>query len=162
MRLQTILIGGGCACVILLANLGAHAQTAKPLKLSEFSGYWSGTGVVTWTNGSSEQLKCVATYKNATIDLRQNLRCASPGYAISASVDLKVEGDSVSGSWEEKTYSANGVITGRVTETGLALAIKGPTFTADMSVNHSACKQTIEITPTGVDVSRISIGLGKC
>jgi hypothetical protein len=42
------------------------------------------------------------------------------------------------------------------------LSIKGPTFSAAMSVEHTTCKQSIEIEPTGVDVSRIKIGLGKC
>jgi hypothetical protein len=153
----------GCAAVLVIAAAGgALAQSVKPLKLNEFTGYWSGVGMVTWTNGSTEQLKCVATYKNAATDVRQNLRCASPGYAISASADLKVEGADITGTWEEKTYSANGLITGKVTDTGFLLSIKGPTFSADMNLNHTACKQAIDIAPTGVDVSKISIGLGKC
>jgi hypothetical protein len=153
---------GAVAAVVLMAVLASAAQAGRVLKLEEFSGYWSGVGVVTWANGSSEQLKCVATYKSAASDVRQNLRCASPGYSISASVDLKVAGETITGTWEEKTYSANGLITGTVTDVGFALSIKGPTFSAAMTLNHTACKQAIDIAPTGVDVTKISIGLGKC
>ncbi len=149
------------ACAIATASAVA-AQDIKSLKTGEFTGYWSGVGMVTWSNGSTEQLKCVATYKNAAADVRQNLRCASPGYAISASAELTVAGEVITGTWEEKTYSANGLITGKVTDTGFLLSIKGPTFSAEMHLNHSACKQAIEIAPTGVDVTKISIGLGKC
>jgi hypothetical protein len=147
---------------VILAGLTGSAHAAQPIKLDEFIGYWAGTGQVTMTNGSSEQLKCVATYKAAGLQLRQNLRCASAGYSISAAVDLTVTGQSIAGTWEEKTYSANGLITGQVTADGFALAIKGPTFTAEMGVAHSACKQNITIVPTGVDVIKISIALGKC
>lgn len=135
---------------------------AGAVNLQEMSGYWTGNGTVTMTNGATEQLRCVATYKPAAQSVRQNLRCASTGYSISAAVDLKVDGAAITGTWEEKTYSANGDITGKVTDKGFALAIKGPTFNADLNLTHSACKQAIDIVPTGVDVTRISIGLGKC
>ena len=134
----------------------------RSIKLEEFSGYWSGVGSVTWANGTTEQLKCVATYRPGADVLRQNLRCASQGYSISAAVELKFTGDAVAGTWEEKTYSANGAILGKLTDTGFLLSIKGPTFSAAMNVEHTACKQSIDIEPTGVDVSRIKIGLGKC
>jgi hypothetical protein len=146
--------------VLLAATLAS--QPVNALKLQEFIGYWSGAGMVTMANGSTEQLKCVATYKSTQQDLRQSLRCASTGYAISAAVELKVTGETVTGTWEEKTYSANGLITGKMTDDGFNLSIKGPNFTADMNLSHTACKQSIDIIPTGVDVSKITIGLGKC
>ena len=157
-------VWGGVMAVALgaaIVGIPVLAQ-AKSIKLEEFSGYWSGVGVVTWSNGTTEQLKCVATYRPGADQLRQNQRCASQGYSISAAVELKFAGDAVAGTWEEKTYSANGAITGRLTDTGFLLSIKGPTFSAAMNVEHSACKQSIDIEPIGVDVSRIKIGLGKC
>lgn len=149
-----------CAAALLVAS-GAAAQV-RQAKLDEFSGYWSGLGTVTWTNGSTEQVKCVATYRPAADIVRQSLRCASQGYSISAAVELKVAGSDVSGTWEEKTYSANGAITGKVNDRGFVLSIVGPTFTADMTVDHTTCKQAIDIAPKGIDVSRIRIALGKC
>ena len=156
--------GGLASAVVLTAVIGCAQSLAqaKPVKLDEFSGYWSGTGMVTWTNGTTEQLKCVATYRPGGDQLRQNLRCASQGYSISASIELKFAGDAVAGTWEEKTYSANGAITGKLTDTGFLLSIKGPTFSAVMNVEHTTCKQSIDIEPIGVDVSRIKIGLGRC
>lgn len=140
----------------------AVAQT-KPLKTEEFSGYWTGSGEVTMANGAVEQLKCVATYRTVSQQIRQQLRCASQAYSISSTADLTVAGEAVRGKWEEKTYAANGEINGRVTpEGGMSLSIKGPTFTAEMLVAHTACKQAIDITPTGADVSKIKMQLGKC
>jgi hypothetical protein len=140
----------------------AVAQT-KPLKTEEFSGYWTGNGEVTMTNGAIEQLKCVATYRSISQQIRQQLRCASQAYSISSTADLTVAGEAVKGTWEEKTYAANGEINGRVTpEGGMSLSIKGANFTAEMLVAHTACKQAIDITPTGADVSKIKMQLGKC
>jgi beta-galactosidase GanA len=141
---------------------GAALAQVKPLKTEEFSGYWTGTGEVTMNNGATEQLRCVATYRNQPQQIRQNLRCASQGYSITATADLTLAGEAVTGTWEEKTYAANGAITGRVVDGGLNLSIAGPTFSAVMALAHTTCKQAIDITPTGVDVSKITIGLGKC
>jgi hypothetical protein len=154
-------LGGRVTALAMVATV-MTAATADALNLGEFGGYWTGTGLVTMNNGATEQLRCVATYKSAAQTLRQSLRCASSGYSISAAVDLKVAGAAVTGTWEEKTYAANGDITGSMTDKGFALVIKGPTFNADLNLDHSACKQAINITPTGVDVTRISIDLGKC
>ena len=106
---------GGFFCAAVVFASVATAQL-KTVKIEEFSGYWSGIGTVTWTNGTTEQLKCVATYRPATEQVRQNLRCASQGYSISASVELKFAGEVVTGTWEEKTYSATGAITGKVND----------------------------------------------
>jgi hypothetical protein len=149
-------VGGLLAAATLFIGGTAAVAQLKTVKIDEFSGYWSGTGTVTWTNGSTEQLKCVATYRPGADQVRQNLRCASQGYSISASVDLKFAGSAVTGTWEEKTYSANGAITGTVNDKGFVLAI------VDMTVDHTTCKQAIDIDPKGMDVAKIKIGLGKC
>ena len=150
------------AAVIAAATASSGAAQVRTVKIEEFSGYWSGTGTVTWSNGTSEQLKCVATYRPGADQVRQSLRCASQGYSISAAVDLKIAGEVVTGTWEEKTYSATGNITGKASEKGFTLSIVGPTFTAAMTVDHTACKQAIDIDPTGIDVTKIKIALGKC
>jgi len=83
-------------------------------------------------------------------------------YAINATAELRVRGEQVSGSWEEKTYAAMGEVSGRYTGSDLVLAIRGANFTAAMNVSLSACQQSISIAPTGLDVSQVSIALAKC
>jgi hypothetical protein len=90
------------------------------------------------------------------------MRCASADYSINALADLQIKGSQVSGSWEEKTYSATGQVTGRYTGSAFVLSIEGANFTAAMNVSVSDCKQSISIAPKGLEVSKISIGLGKC
>jgi hypothetical protein len=142
----------------------AAAAPAAATSMNDLPGRWSGWGSVTMTNGNSEQVKCVATYfiNGGGSSVQQNLRCASTSYKIDATANLKVDKGQVSGEWQEKTYSATGEVAGRVTDDGLNLSIQGEHFAAAMAVTTSSCKQSISITPRGFDVSKISVGLGKC
>lgn len=141
----------------------AWSSMAWPAVLGHLNGRWAGWGSITLANGSSEQVKCIATYlPSGSNGLQQNLRCASQSYKIDAVAKLLFDNDLVSGDWEEKTYAAAGSIRGRVNGTGFNLSIQGAAFSAAMAVTTQDCKQTISITPQGFDISRISIGLSKC
>jgi uncharacterized protein GlcG (DUF336 family) len=145
------------AGVLLVFIDGAAAGPVEDLP-----GYWTGLGSITMSSGNTEQLKCVVTYKVNGASLKQNMRCASAAYTINGIADLDVRGDKVTGKWEEQTYAATGEVTGRVVDGGFTLIIKGVSFTAGMTVSGTNCKQQIAITPTGLEVAKIAIGLGKC
>ena len=151
------------ASAALLLVLGAGSVATAAAKLDDWAGYWTGTGKVSLTNGSTEQVKCVVTYKVTGQQLRQNVRCAGQGFNFNGTAELQVaQSGTVTGSWTENTYAATGDVTGKATDKGFSLSISGQTFTASMDAATSACKQTIDIVPKGLEVSRIAIGLGKC
>ena len=145
-----------------MPGMSLPAAAAAPA-LASLAGRWSGWGTIVLGSGSSEQVRCVATYLNKPDNgLQQNLRCASASYKIDAVADLTLDNDQVSGNWEERTYASSGSVSGRMTGSGFNLSIQGPSFTAVMAVTVSECQQSITIAPRGIDVIRISIGLGKC
>lgn len=146
----------GWLCVMTLTT------TANPI--AELPGRWSGTGSIKLSNGSTENLKCVATYfvSDGGAHVTQNLRCASQSYRIDAKANFIIRGTQVTGNWEERQYAQIGAVSGRVTGNGFNLQINGAHFTAAMQVTSSTCRQSISIAPNGFDISRISIGLGKC
>lgn len=150
------------ATVALFGVMSAWAALAEPL--ADLVGFWSGNGSVTLAGGNTERVKCQVFYKtsDSNSQVRQTLRCASTDYAINSTAELQVRGGQVTGSWEEKTYAAKGEVTGRYSGESFALTIKGATFTASMNVTLSACKQSINITPKGLDVTKVTIGLSKC
>lgn len=155
------------ALALLLAIVPASGPAAPALSAQPIDGYdgrWSGWGSITMTNGTAEQVKCVATYfvKQAGAELTQNLRCASQSFRIDAVAKLDVKGDDVTGKWEERTYSAQGSVSGRLTSGGFNLSIQGEGFSAAMRVAMTDCKQSITIAPRGFEISRIAIGLDKC
>ncbi len=148
--------------VAFLTAISAVGATASPV--DELAGYWSGSGSVVLTNGNTERVKCAVVYKvsEGGAQIRQTLRCASADYKIDALADLRVKGEKVSGNWEEKTYSATGAVTGKYSGNNFVLMIQGANFSASMNVTVTDCKQDINISPQGLEVTRISIGLGKC
>ena len=142
------------------ATLFACAGLADPI--AGLTGYWSGTGSIALSNGRTERVKCQVFYKSeGSEQLRQTMRCASPDYSINALTELHVKGSQVSGTWEEKTYAAKGDVTGRFGGDSFTLSIQGANFSAAMNVNLSNCRQTLNITPRGLDVTRVSITLAK-
>jgi hypothetical protein len=148
----------------LVAVLAAAAAGAAASPISDLTGYWMGGGTIILSKNQTEKVRCAVTYKVLVGEtrIRQNVRCASQDYAINASADLEVRNGQVSGSWEEKTYSATGEVSGRYTGSVFLLNIRGANFTADMKVGLSTCRQQIDIVPRGLEMRRVSIGLAKC
>jgi hypothetical protein len=146
----------------LLSCVTTAGAAAGPIE--DLTGYWMGSGTVQLTNRDTEKVKCAVVYKvgEEGTRIKQTLRCASADYNINAVAELRVAGAQVSGNWEEKTYSATGQVSGRYTGSAFALSIEGANFTAAMSLGLSACKQTINIQPKGLEVRRITLNLAKC
>lgn len=145
------------------AAASADAPTASGIAaVQNLAGRWSGQGWVESSGGVREQVKCVTTYflrnENA---IEQNLRCASASFKVDAQINLKVAGSLVTGTWEEKGFSANGTVAGQVKTGGFNLQIKGDAFSANMSVASGKGSQTLNITPKGTLITKISIGLNK-
>jgi hypothetical protein len=135
------------------------AALADPI--AGLAGYWKGTGSISLGNGKTERVKCSVTYKTGGSQVRQTMRCASTDYAINSVAELNIRGGQVSGTWEERTYSAKGEVSGRVAGESFSLKIQGANFTAAMNVTLASCKQSLSITPQGLEVTRVSISLAK-
>lgn len=150
--------------VFLLAVFGAGVSSASASDVQRLAGRWSGWGAVRLTNGSVEQVKCVATYfvRAAGSRINQSLRCASASYKIDAKANYALHGNAVTGTWEERTHSAVGDVYGTMVSSGFQLTVRGDTFTAQMVLTSTNCKQSINISPDGLNISNISIGLRKC
>ena len=144
----------------LPATMFAWAAWADPVE--DLTGFWSGKGAISLSNGKTEHVKCNVFYKTeGSTQIRQSMRCASPDYKIHALAELRLKGDRVSGSWEEKTYAAKGDVTGRFSGDRFVLSIQGANFTAAMNVSLSNCRQSLSIAPQGLEVTRVSITLAK-
>jgi hypothetical protein len=150
--------------VVAVTGLVAAITPAPAATIDDLPGRWSGWGTISLPSGTSEQLKCIATYfiNDGGASMVQNLRCASSSYKIDATAKLKLAGGVMTGDWEEKTYAAIGSVKGKTTTDGFNLDIKGDKFTAVLAVTSTNCKQSVTITPTGLDIAKIAISLGKC
>lgn len=154
---MTILARPSAATVAVV--LGSWTALADPI--GDLAGFWSGMGSIALTNGKTERVKCNVLYRTDGGQIRQTMRCASTDYSINSLAELRLRGSQVNGSWEEKTYAAKGDVTGRFGGDSFVLSIQGANFSAAMNVTLSSCKQSLSITPQGLEVTRVSISLAK-
>lgn len=149
--------------VIALAVAGAPGATANSDLFQSLKGRWSGTGAIKFSNGDRERLVCRVTYftSSGATKLAQTIRCASEGFIIEVKSNFKARGSRVSGSWKETTANISGSISGKSSDTGLRLAIRGTNFTSSMVIRKNGTRQSVSISSKGGRVASVSMNLRK-
>lgn len=149
---------------MLAAALGLGAAPARAEgPFAGFGGRWVGGGTIKLTDGKSEKITCRVTYfvKDGGSGLQQNIRCASTSYKFEVSTTMKASGGSVAGVWQEKVYSAGGSLRGKAGGGRVNVFATGSKFSAAISVKLSGSSQSVVISPRGIEVSSVSMGLKK-
>ena len=146
---------------LLMASAGFAHALAGPF--SSFQGNWTGNGVITVDNGTKERLRCKAHYDvgGAGDTLSQNLTCASDSYKFNVVSNVRSEGGALSGSWEETSRNATGRISGHIGPTQISAEVRGVGFTARIGIAARGGLQSVTISPTGTDISNVSVTMSK-
>ena len=158
------LITANLATVLSLTATPILAQSAPIGPFAGLSGYWTGAGTVTMSNGSRERLRCKAVYavNDAGKALNQSLRCASDSYRLEISSNVISDRGTISGTWGEATRHATGNITGRASNAEIQARVEGAGFSAGVHVRLEGDKQSVSIRPTGgAEVADVSITMRK-
>jgi hypothetical protein len=142
---------------------GAERAAAADADFKTYAGRWVGSGTIKLAGGTSESLKCRATYfvVSGGSGLEQNIRCASASYKLEVRSAMQQSGGAISGSWQETQYNTSGSLSGKATASGLKLSVSSDKFSASMSVTLNGSSQTVSIVPKGIDISSVTIGLKK-
>jgi hypothetical protein len=147
--------------VFLLGSVLAHAQTlaTSSSPFAGFAGSWSGSGTVALSNGTTERLRCQATYTvaSAGTNLRQNLRCTSDSYNFELRTDINAEEGRVAGLWMETTRNMQGRISGRVSASRIDAVAEGPGFSAGIAMAPQGTRQAVSIRSQGTELSQVSV-----
>jgi hypothetical protein len=152
------------ASAILLVLAQGHAEPGLEGPFIGLSGHWSGAGTITMTSGTTERIRCKASYAvNATgKTIQQSLRCASDSYRLDIRSNVSSERGSLSGSWAEATRGLSGNVSGRATGAAISANVAGAGFTARLDVRTQGNKQSVTLKPQGdSEVSAVSISLRK-
>jgi hypothetical protein len=149
----------GVGAALLLSVSAGHAQSSP---FAGFSGTWSGNGKVSLSDGSSERLRCRATY---TVDgsgraLRQTLRCASDSYKFDLSSNVTSNGNNITGSWSETSRNIVGNLQGTAGGGQINVAVEAVGFSAHLTLRTNGNKQTVQISSPG-DIRDVSITMVK-
>jgi hypothetical protein len=148
-----------------LAATTAHAQSAVAGPASPFTqlgGSWSGGGKVSFADGKSERITCRAYYNPKGGDeLGLAIRCASVSYKIDIRANLQNENGRLSGRWEERTFNAEGDVTGKASNGNIRMDIAGGGLTGSMSVSYGSSTQAVSISTEGVGLKGVTISLSR-
>ena len=145
----------------------SHLAAARlPDTFAGLAGRWSGKGIVQPASGPAENFNCVVTYipQGSDSRLKQNLRCKSPNYSLDAATHLELQGERVTGKWQDNIYTGlNGTVSGKVKDGGFDVVLSGRFFTAQMTVVGSGCEQSVTVKPQRADYIReVKASLKKC
>lgn len=128
--------------VTALASTTGHAQSGP---FAGMAGTWSGGGSVILDDGSSERIRCRATYRVGGPRMTMSLTCASDAYKFNLAADVQAEGNVVSGVWSESSRNVNGSLQGRGGGGNFQVIASGPGFNADISMRTSGNRQSVSI-----------------
>jgi len=137
------------AAVALVAlstwNDVGHAQSAGPF--AGMAGVWTGAGTVTLDDGSTERIRCRATYAVGAggNGLQQTLTCASDSYKFNLTSNLMAQGGTVSGTWNESSRNINGAIEGRSANGVFQVIATAPGFSANLTLTTRGNRQSVVI-----------------
>ncbi|MCC8956908.1 hypothetical protein H8B02_26770 [Bradyrhizobium sp. Pear77] len=128
--------------VTALASSPGHAQSSP---FAGMAGTWSGAGTVTLDDGSSERIRCRATYHVGGPRMTMGLTCASDAYKFNLAADVQAEGNAVTGSWSESSRNVNGDLRGRGGGGNFQVVASAPGFNADIAMRTAGNKQSVTI-----------------
>jgi len=127
------------------------------------AGAWSGAGRIELQDGTSERIRCRATYSvvDGGSTLQQQLLCASDSYRFEVTSTVQSQGGSLSGSWSEATRNVSGQVSGRAAGGRIQARVDAGAFTADLTVHTSGNQQSVSITPQGTDFKVVAVAMHK-
>ncbi|MGP0088597.1 MAG: hypothetical protein ACLPKB_01340 [Xanthobacteraceae bacterium] len=151
------------AALVIGFCLIAPSVHAQPAPFAGMAGSWSGDGRIELQDGTSERVRCRATYSvgGSGTTLQQQLLCASDSYRFEVSSTVESQGGSLSGSWSEATRNVTGQVSGRATAGRIQARVDAGAFAADLTVQTTGPRQSVSIVPQGTDVRIVAVTMRK-
>ena len=148
----------GIGAVLMLSASASQAQSGP---FAGFDGSWNGSGTVTLSDGTSERIRCRATYRvNGGNALSQTLRCASDSYKFDLASDVRSEGNNVSGSWSEASRGVYGNLNGRAGGGHIDVFVEAAGFAANITLTTRGNRQSVSINSKG-EIRGVQISMVK-
>ena len=135
------------AFTLLVASISGCPSYAQSGAFTGIAGNWSGGGTVTLDDGSTERIRCRATYAVGAggNGLNQRLLCASDSYKFDLSSNVIAEGGSLSGTWAESSRGVSGTLQGRGSSGNFQVVASAAGFNANISLTTRGNKQSVVI-----------------
>jgi hypothetical protein len=135
------------AVVTLVAAVSGSASYAQSGPFAGMAGNWAGGGTVTLDDGSSERIRCRASYAvgDGGAGLNLDLICASDSYKFDLRGNVISDRGALSGTWSETSRGVNGSLEGRGAGGNFQVVASSAGFTANISLATRGNRQSVEI-----------------
>ncbi|MBR0783335.1 hypothetical protein [Bradyrhizobium iriomotense] len=133
------------AAVLFAAGLANSESKAQAGPFAPLAGSWSGGGIVTLDDGSTERIRCRAKYAPIGPTMEMSLTCASDAYKFNLAASVRAEGGAVTGSWSEASRNISGSLQGRGGGGNFEVVVSAAGFNANLALRTSGNKQTVAI-----------------
>ena len=143
-----LILGAAALLAASLFSAPSHAQSGP---FNGLPGVWSGAGTVTLDDGSSERIRCRATYAvgEGGRGLNQTLTCASDSYKFDLRTNVVADGSTITGSWSEMSRNISGTIQGTGSNGAIQVVASAAGFNANITVTTRGNRQTVQIKSEG-------------
>jgi len=146
--------------VLTVALVSSWSSWAAASPFDTLLGSWRGSGQILLSDGRTERLKCNAYYTGGGSRLGMAIRCQSESSNVEIRSKLSQTGGRISGTWEERTFNAEGTASGKATGNKISLQITGG-VTGTMEVSFSRSRQSVAISTQGIALKRVTINLTR-
>src|ERR1700716_3493044 len=135
------------AIALLAASVSGTATYAQSGPFTGMAGNWSGGGTVTLDDGSTERIRCRASYAVGAggNGLNQNLLCASGTHKFDLRGNVVAERGALSGTWSESSRGISGNLEGRGSSGNFQVVASAAGFTANISLTTRGNRQSVAI-----------------
>ncbi len=132
---------------LFVATVSGSASYAQSGPFAGMAGVWAGAGTVTLDDGSTERIRCRATYAVGAggAGLNLSLICASDSYKFDLRGNVIAERGALSGTWSESTRGVNGTLEGRGGGGNFQVVANAAGFTANLSLATRGNRQSVVI-----------------
>jgi hypothetical protein len=150
----------GTFAILAVGLAGFTPASAADSAFGGLAGSWGGSGMVKYTDGSIERMRCSARYSGGDSDVSLSINCASSAHNIDLTGRLHSIGGHVGGSWNESNMNMSGSATGHATPGRLSLGLDGG-VSGSMLVSYTDSHQSVSIKVDNVTLDSVSMSLGK-
>ena len=131
------------AVAFFLTAFAASTSNAQSSAFAGMAGSWSGPGTVMLDDGSSERIRCRATYKVNGASMDMSLTCASDAYKFNLLAAVVAQGGEVTGNWSETSRNIGGSIQGHGANGSFQVIAEAAGFNSNIALKTTGNKQQI-------------------
>src|SRR5215475_4062966 len=131
------------AAVLFAATICGSPSYAQSGPFAGLAGSWHGGGTVSLDDGSTERIRCRATYAVSGPSMDMTLTCASDSYKFNLQGNVVSQGGAITGTWSESSRGVSGTLQGHGGGGNFQVLASAGGFNANISLSTRGNKQSV-------------------